>query len=221
MVQKVIQIRFKMKTKITLLFLLLLTVIKLFAQNTWVETEISKNLTKKLQLSFAPEVRFSNQFSIDEYFIEPSLEYEFNKYFQLGDGYRFGFDVNNKHEHEAFGRFHFDAKTGLKWNNLQPKFRLRFTNSDDFGDENSTANLLRYKFELEYKLKKWKTEPYVLYELYQDLDANEFNKARFETGINYKINKRNQVGAYFRTNNYLNSNKDMRNIIGFSYKLKL
>lgn len=199
----------------------MLLAISNFAQHTWIEADFSTDIWKKLELSVSPQVRFKEGFELNEYFIESGLEYEFHKYFQLGAGYRFGFNINKKGKHESFGRFHVDAKTEYKVKNFNPKFRLRYTNADDFGDDNEAINYLRYKLELEYGLKKLNMEPYILYEWYQDLHAKDFIKTRFESGIVQKINKHHKVGAYFRNNNYLNSEKESINIIGVLYKFSL
>ncbi|WP_321343607.1 DUF2490 domain-containing protein [uncultured Draconibacterium sp.] len=192
-----------------------------FSQHTWFDAEFSTEIVNNLELSVAPELRFKEEFELNEYFLQTALEYQFNKYFSLAAGYRYGYNINGDDEHQSFGRFHLDAKTNVKWNNLQPKFRLRFTNADDFSDENENVNYLRYKFELEYKIKKLDLEPYVLAEWYHDLDAKEISKSRYESGVMYKLNKHHKIGAYYRLNHYLNSDKNNRNIIGISYKFKL
>jgi len=207
--------------KIILITILAIVSAQAFSQRTWFDAEFNTKIAKHLDLSVAPEVRFKEGFELKEYFIQPSLEYKFSKYFRLGVGYRFGYNINNDDEHESFGRFNIDAKTGFKWNNFNPKFRLRYTNADDFADDNDVANYLRYKFELEYNWKKLDLQPYVAFEWYQDLDEKEFSKSRYEGGLMYKINKHHKIGAYFRANNYLNSDKETRNIIGISYKFDL
>lgn len=210
-----------MKLFITTLFFLTLT-LTAFSQRTWIETEVTKELGKKFELSVSPQARFRENLDLKEYFIETSLEYKFHEYLQLAAGYRFGYDINKKQEHLGFGRIQLDAKTGFEWNNLQPKFRLRYTNADDFGDNGYDAvHYLRYKFELEYNIKKINTEPYVLYELYHDLQNKGLGKTRLESGLVYRINKKHRVGAYYRLNDYLNIEKTSIHIIGILYKLKL
>ena len=198
-----------------------LAFLQAFSQDTWFETEFSTKISKDLEFSLTPELRFKDNFELNEYFLQTGLEYKFSKYFKLGAGYRFGYNINGDDEHESFGRFNVDAKTGFKWKNFNPKFRLRFTNDDDFADDNEATNYLRYKLELDYKIKKLNLEPYLLNEWYHDLEAKEFSKSRFESGIMYKINKHNKIGAYYRVNNYLNSTKDNKNILGLSYKFSL
>lgn len=192
-----------------------------FSQHTWFDADFSTEIAKDLEFSLSPEIRFKDNFELNEYFLQTGMEYKFSKYFKLGAGYRFGYNINGDDEHKSFGRFHVDAKTGFKWKNFNPKFRLRFTNADDFADENEATNYLRYKLELEYKIKKLNLEPYLLNEWYHDLEAKEFSKSRFEGGLKYKINKHHKIGAYYRVNNYLNRTKDNRNILGLSYKFSL
>ncbi len=192
-----------------------------FSQRTWFDAEFSTEIVKDLEFSVSPEIRFKENFELNEYFLQTALEYKFHKYFSLGAGYRYGYNINGDDEHESFGRFNVDAKTGFKWKNFKPKFRLRFTNADDFADENEATNYLRYKFLLEYKIKKLDLEPYIATEWYHDLDAGEFSKQRLEGGLMYKVNKHHKIGAYYRVNKYLNSTKDNKNIIGLSYKFSL
>ncbi|WP_321372475.1 DUF2490 domain-containing protein [uncultured Draconibacterium sp.] len=192
-----------------------------FSQRTWFETEFTAEIADNLEFAVSPEIRFKEGFELKEYFLQAGIEYKFSKYFRLGAGYRFGYNINKDDEHESFGRFNIDAKTGFKWNRFNPKFRLRYTNADDFADDNETKNYLRYRLELEYSIKKLDLEPYILNEWYHELDAKEFNKSRIEVGLMYKLNKHHKIGAYYRVNKYLKSDKDDRSIIGVSYKFSL
>lgn len=191
------------------------------AQRTWFEFEISKSLTKKLEIALAPEIRFKEGFEMQEYFFEPKIEYSFNKYFSLGANYRFGNNPNKDGDAQWFGRYGFDAKTGYDWKKLEAEFRLRYTNYDDFEDEdNDPVQNMRFKFKFDYDIDKMDLKPYFAYELYRNLAENEFTKARWETGLQYKINKHHRVGAYFRLNDYLQSDTESVKIIGLSYKFK-
>jgi len=200
--------------------LMAITSVAAIAQQTWYELEVSKKIGDNFEIFIAPEFRFSEDFELDEYFFEPGVEYKFNDYFALGGSYRLGNNQNKKGEDRWYGRFAFDAKTGYEWKNLQAKLRLRYTNSDDFTEDVKTS-YFRTKFDLEYAIKKLNLEPYIAYELYRDLDAGEYSKARWESGLQYKINRHHRVGAYFRLNEYLHSDKESIKIIGLSYKLKL
>ncbi|MEN6453474.1 MAG: DUF2490 domain-containing protein [Prolixibacteraceae bacterium] len=189
------------------------------AQQTWIDAQISKEAGKKLEFFIAPQIRFDEGFSTDEYFLDGGMEYKLHKYLKFGTQYRLGNKINKNNEAKGFGRFAIDAKTSFKWNNFEPGFRLRFTNSDDFADDEK-KNYLRYKFGLEYHWKNWNLKPYAAFELYQNLTGSDFDKRKYEAGVMYKISKHHQIGSYWRVNENLNKNKS-ESVIGISYKLNL
>lgn len=190
------------------------------AQRSYFEFKLSKEIFKDFELSIQPQIRFSEGFNLKKYFADLEADYEFNKYFSAGATYRFGTNITKNDNIEFFGRFAIDAKTGFKWHHFEPKFRLRYTNeNDDFSDDDEeNANFLRYKIELEYHVKKLDLSPYIYTEFYQNLTENNWDKIRYEGGLDYKINKHNKIGAFYRINT---TGKDPVQIIGISYKLKL
>jgi len=210
-----------MKKWLAGILILLATISVSEAQNTWFEVEISKSLSKKLDVALAPQIRFKDNFELQEYFFEPKIEYKFNKYFALGVNYRLGNNPDKDGNAQWYGRYGFDAKTGYDWKRLEASFRLRYTNTDDFGENaDERINYLRFKFQLEYDIKKIDLKPYIAYEVYRNLGEGEYTKARLETGLEYKINKHHRVGAYYRVNNYLTTDDENVKIIGLSYKFK-
>ncbi|QGY46228.1 DUF2490 domain-containing protein [Maribellus comscasis] len=207
--------------RVFITILMVAFVANVFAQRTWFEFEISKDLTKKLELSFAPEIRFKEKFELNEYLFQPGLEYKFSDYFSLGGKYRLGNNLKNNGDSQWYGRFAFDAKTNYEWEKLETQLRLRYTNSDDFSDDdNNKTNYLRVRLKMEYALKKLALKPYAAYEIYRDMDDSEFDKGRWEAGLEYKINKHHRIGTYFRINDYF-SDKESVKILGFTYKLTL
>jgi len=199
----------------------LLTASSSFCQYKWIETEISKDISKKIELSVSPEIRFNENSKIQEYFIEPAVTYSINKILKIGMGYRLGYHVNKHDEHEGFGRFAFDLKSRFQYYNFKPSIRIRYTNADDFDDDNGNIDYLRFKLEIAYKIKKLNAEPYILNEWYRDINIGEFSKSRFETGLMYRLSKHHKLGAYYRNNNYITDDKENRNILGLVYKLTL
>lgn len=192
------------------------------AQRTWFEFEISKSLGEKFEIALAPEIRFKEDIELHEYFFEPKIEYKFNTYFALGANYRFGNNPDKEGNAQWFGRYALEGKTGYDFKNLEFGFRLRYTNFDDFGgDKEERTNYLRFKFQLQYDIKKIDLKPYVAYELYRNLTEGEFTKARWEAGLEYKLNKHHRAGAYYRLNDYLVSDDDNVKIVGLSYKYKI
>ncbi len=203
------------------IFILCLLSATALAQRTWLELEVSKNITDKLELSLSPEVRFKEKLELTEYFFEPGIEYKFNDYFLLGGKYRLGNNLKKNGGSRFYGRFALDAKTKHKWGKLETQLRLRYTNCDDFSDDNNDkTNYLRLRLKIGYSLKKLALDPYATYEIYRDIDDKEYDKSRWETGLDHKINKHHRVGAFFRINDYF-SGKGSVKIIGVAYKLKL
>ena len=187
-------------------------------QRTWFEFGISKSISDKLKINIDPEVRFKEGFNLNEYFIEPGLEYEFSKFFSLGGSYRIGNNLKKDGSAQWFGRYALDAKSEYDWKRLETQLRIRYTNYDDLIGENSDkVNYLRFKLKLEYAIKNLELKPYGVYEIYRNLQVSEFTKARWEFGAEYKISKHHAVGAYFRLNDYLDD-VDLVKIIGIVYK---
>lgn len=211
-----------MKKILWSLLTLLLAGISAQAQRTWFEFEISKSLGEKLEIALAPEIRFKEKFELQQYFFEPKIEYKFNKLFALGANYRVGNNPDKDGNAQWFGRYALEAKTGYDWKKLEAQLRIRYTNFDDFGSDNEdSSNYLRFKFQLEYDIEKIDVKPYVAYELYRSLVDKINEKARWEGGLDYKINKHHRVGAYFRLSDYLTNDSESLKIIGLSYKFKL
>lgn len=191
------------------------------AQRTAAEIGISKEFFKKLEIGITPQLRLRENFDVKEYFFDAEINYQVFKYLNLGSTYRYGNNITKKGKTENFGRISFDAKTGYKIKRFEPQFRLRFTNDDDFSDETAESiNYLRYKFGLDYDVKKLKLTPYISAEFFQNLSVKEFDKRRYEGGLTYKFNKHHRVSAYFRNNNYLNGDAPV-NYFGLAYKIKL
>ena len=211
-----------MKKYITAIFILAGMIQSANAQRTYIETEVSGEVFKNFELSLSPQVRFREGFDLKEYFLETGAEYKFNRYFSAATSYRFGTNVSKDGEHTNFGRFALDAKTSIKLYKFEPKFRLRYTNqNEDFSNVSDTKyNFLRYKLELEYHISDSHFKPYIYGEFFQNLTKSGKNGIRLEGGLNYKINKHNMVGAYYRVNSSIN-NGDCFDVIGLTYKLKL
>jgi hypothetical protein len=211
-----------MKKYITIICIILGLFQTVQAQRTNLETEVSGEVFKNFELSLSPQVRFREGFDLKEYFFETGAEYKFNRYFSAATSYRLGTNINKDGDRSNFGRFSFDAKTKIKLNQFEPKFRLRYSNeNEDFSEVSATKyNFLRYKLELGYDIPDSHFMPYIYGEFFQNLTETGENGLRFEGGLNYKINKHNFVGAYYRLNSEI-STGECFDVIGLTWKLKL
>ena len=199
--------------------------------STWLELEFSKKIVKNLKVEFNPELRLLGGFEMDTYILEGGLSYKIHDFLTLAGYYRYENERNYRenrqiYEWEPSNRFAFDAKTGFEWKRFNTQFRLRYTNGSDF--DNTTDNkdsFFRYRAKIDYDIKGRKIIPFVSVEAFHDLVLEDFDKMRYTAGLNYPINKRNEIGLFYRLQDYLDiinrDPKESLHIIGLGYSLKL
>jgi len=199
----------------------------------WTELEFSKKITKNLKAEFNPELRLLDGFKMDSYILEGGLSYKLHKYLTLAGYYRYENEYKYKKKsgdykgQESSNRFAFDAKTPFKLNRFDIQFRLRYTNGSDGNDETSDRiSFFRYRAKFEYDIKGSKLAPFASAELFHDLVLKDIDKARYTFGLSYPINKSNEIGLFYRLQDYfepensVEEKKTSLNIIGIGYSLK-
>lgn len=186
--------------------------------NTWTSLELNKKIKKKLELSLSPEVRFTNQFSVDEYFLEAGLEYKLFDFLKVGAKYRYLVNERETKSTEYFRRIALDLKGNYEFKRFDFQLRTRYTNYNELETDNdSKDNYLRYRLKAEYNIKKSKIAPNIGIEFFQLLKDNDFDKVRYFIGASYKINKHHKVEINYLLQNY--RDEDYRkNIIAIGYK---
>jgi predicted porin len=83
---------------------------------------------------------------------------------------------------------------------------------------------LRNKVKIEYRTKKFPVDPYIAYELFFRTNQKDqkLSQQRFDIGIDYSINKKNSLKAYYRYQQQLNATAPDQNfILGISYSFDL
>lgn len=214
-----------------LLFLLTLILMASYSGNSqsgpnaWFEFELSKKIVKNLKAEFNPELRLTDGFRMDSYILEGGLSYKLHRLLTIAGYYRFENEFNFRekrkiYEWEPSNRFAFDAKTGLKLDRFDFQFRLRYTNGADSDQNAERASYFRYRAKVNYNIKDNKLLPFASVEVFHDLIAEEFEKTRWTIGTSYPINKKNEVGFFYRLQDFSN-NKESIHIIGIGYSLKL
>jgi len=194
----------------------------------WTELEFSKKIFKNLKLEFNPELRLLNNFKMDAYILEGGLSYKLHKYITIAGYYRYEDSWDYKKKTGKYkgqvktSRIAFDAKSGATFRRFDCQFRLRYTNSPDFDDssDDDEAAFLRYRAKIGYNIKHCKLFPYVSSEIFHDLDAKEISKIRYTAGINYPFYKRNEVGVFYRLQDFHEAGKSSLSIIGLGYGFK-
>lgn len=181
------------------------------------ELELSYKPIKKLKLTLIPQLRFDENLSLDKYLFEGEAEYKAFKFLELGATYRFVVNPRETKTTEYFNRYGFSATAKKEFGSFEPAFRLRFSNYADDDIDNKT--FMRYKTSLKYDIPKCKITPFVAAELFQQTDGGDLYKMRYSTGFDYKLFKKNFVGASYRLDYY---NKEYKNkhIFSVGYKIK-
>lgn len=185
---------------------------------TWSGIGVQKSfLEKKLGLGFTQEFRFDeNSSHLDQYFSELIVDYELFKNFKAGVGYRF--IRNNKNSgYTNEQRIFADLEYKHKLERWTFSYRFRFQNQDELGlkrDEgDDITQKYRLRFKAAYNIKKVKLDPYISLEGFfthdnQGINYIEtiterkiysgFEKLRYTLGLDYRVKKFLEIGAYYR-----------------------
>lgn len=218
------------RNKILLIIIPILLGLSGYAQSgpsTWVELEFSKKIIKNLKIEFNPELRLLGDFKMDTYILEGGLSYKLHKYLTLAGYYRYENQYDYKKSTGAYkgqvssNRIAIDAKSGFELNRFDFQFRLRYTNGADFDQTtNDRDSYFRYRAKIDYDIKGSKFVPYVSVEAFHDLILGEVDKIRYTGGLSYPINNSNEIGLFYRLQDYSEAGKESMNIIGIGYSLK-
>ncbi len=184
---------------------------------TRTELELVYKPVKKLKLTFMPQLRFDENFSLDKYLFEGEAEYKLTKFLDVAATYRFVVNPRDTKDTEYFNRYGFSATAGKKFGNFEPAFRLRYSNYAD--DDVSDKSFMRYKASLKYDIPKCKLTPFVAAELFQQTDGGDLYKMRYSTGLDYKLFKKNFIGVSYKFD-YYNTDYLNKHIISLGYKIK-
>lgn len=185
---------------------------------TWIELEFSKEFLKKFEVSFIPEFRFQDDFTVDEYMFDGKLSYEPVDFLSLAATYRINTDVKNN-GNETLSRFAFDATATKEWGRLEASLRARYTNYFELDDTDPDKKYFRPRAKLEYDIPDNKIRPYLSYELFRNTTDKEFDKSRLDLGATRKIGDLHRIGLYYRLQDYFND-KSSIHILGINYRLK-
>ena len=219
------------RIRILLFILAVVSTTSTFAQNgpaTWFELEFSKKIVKNLKVEFNPELRLHGGFEMDTYILEGGLSYKLHEYLTLSGYYRFESEYNYRNKRQIYewvpsNRFAFDAKSGFELKRFDFKFRVRYTNGSDFDQtSDSKKSYFRYRAKVDYNIKGSKFTPYISAEAFHDLILKDLDKMRYTTGLAYAINKKNEIGLFYRLQDYMDTSdiiKESINIIGIGYSL--
>lgn len=200
-----------MKNKILLFILPLFFAFSGYTQNnpsTWIEMELSKDITKNLKFEFNPELRLqdafkmdsTNGFKMDSYILEGGLSYKLNKYLRFAGIYRFEEEYKAKYKrkldefgekikpkqyeymysHNSSNRLAFDIKSGFDLNRFGFQLRIRYTNGLY---ANNDASEFRYRAKVDYSIKGIKLVPFATVELFHDNSISKLSRDSISGGF--------------------------------------
>lgn len=184
---------------------------------TRTELELDFKPIKKVKLTFMPQLRFDEDFSLDKYLFETGVKYKALEFLDLGATYRFVVNPRDTKSTEYFNRYSFSATAKKEYGHFKPALRLRYSNYAD--DDVSDQSYFRYKASLKYDIPKCKFTPFVAAELFQQLDGGNLYKMRYSTGVDYKLFKKNYLGISYKFD-YYNTEYLNKHIFSVGYKIK-
>lgn len=180
--------------------------------------EMSYKVADKLKVSFSPELRWDDSFSIDEYHLDLGVEYKLLDYLSVQAQYNFIANLRETKDTEYFGRYNLSAIVSEKFGRFTPSFRLLYSNYAD-DDDNDKSSYLKYKAGLKYNIKDCKITPYAAMQFYHDLDEQEIRKIRYSAGASYKLNKKNYIKLGYKMDYFMTKSLN-RHIVEVGYKYK-
>ncbi|MCU4166249.1 DUF2490 domain-containing protein [Carboxylicivirga caseinilyticus] len=224
-----------MKQRFYIIVLLLLSVKTIDAQVedfvTWWNFTVKGEISKKLNYSFEPELRFfENSSQLSSWQSEFSLDYEVIKNLNIGGLYRYTVDYRtpdfNRRRNRFSLFFKYEVKTGhFRWQ-YRGIWQNDFTNVNTSVDGKTDFMAHRHKFAVKFKDKDWPVDPSFGVEYISALapskDLGEW-KRRWFINVEREINKRLSAKiSYKRQNEFEVSNPDLTNIllVGLEYEPK-
>lgn len=184
---------------------------------TWIELEFRKDFLDKFSFSIVPELRFQDQFKLNEYMVQGKLSYDVFSFLSISGTYRLGTEVKNK-GNVSYSRYALDTQVSKDINRFELSLRGRFTNFSELDDDNS-SNYIRPRVKLEYRTKGKRIRPFTSYELFHNLTKDELHKSRFDVGFTRRFGDLHRVGLYYRLNDYFTDRPSIH-ILGIDYRIK-
>lgn len=181
------------------------------------EFSLGYDVIDDLEISFSPEIRFEDNFSVDKYLLELGLDYKVKDYLKLSSAYRYLVNKRETKSTEYSHNYSFSATGSYDFNRFTSSLRVRYSNDAD--DETVDEQFLRYKASLKYDIPKCKFTPSVAIELFQGVGGDSYiYKTRYSTGVKYKLLKNNYLQLAYKFDLY-KAEYVNKHIVSIGYKL--
>jgi hypothetical protein len=197
----------------------------------WSSIGVNYSPVKKLKFGLEQHLRLKEQaVTIDEYFTELSVKYEFFKNFEIGGGVRFikeNDNVGNKQGFRDYFRYNIDISYSHDIKRFEIGYRIRYQNKREVDLPNNETDTptenIRFKTSIKYKIKKWPLDPKFSAEVFSRRGDGELvvsdaslSKYRLTLGTEYDFKKFGELGAYFRYQENTNNLESIK-VIGLKY----
>ena len=180
--------------------------------------KLEKDITKKLKVDLLPEIRLESKTQLEETLLETGLTYELLKFLDVAGQYRLSFIPEQE---GAQHRFAIDLKPQVALKDLKLQYRLRYTNYTDFDIETEdNSSYFRNRLQCKYDFNNFPLTPFVSAELYYRADKEDFNKSRYGTGFELRLNKTTEIECYYLLR-YKHKNDKTEQVIGIEFKIKI
>lgn len=193
---------------------------------SWTSGSFQYKLNKKWSFKVSPQMRLQhNSSQMERFLVDADAEYDLNKHFEFGFGYR----LNSKYKNSGIQnghRWNLDATYKFDINRFDAGIRLRYQSGRVFASEDpSWENHFRLKTKVQYNIKKWKLDPEITGEVFRlsgkGVDA-QFDKMRFTIGSSYKFSKQHSVSFFYGFQKELNTTYPKTTyLVGLGYKFTL
>ena len=196
-----------------LLFLLIPNIYGADDNESWTSIGFEKKLPYKLKLEFEQELRFKDQIStFKQTFSDISLSYKVFDGLRIQIPYRY-----IVYKDKIKQRLSFSGSYKYSFKPVDLKYRTKFQRT--YEDKESTDDMIRNKFSVQYKLGK-KVEPYISGELFHPYNGEpkQLDEYRISFGLTVDIMKKNPIKIfYIFKKEDLNSDPYDVNIFGLAY----
>lgn len=193
----------------------------------WTDVCIEKKVTYALAIKLTQEFRFNENISeLGTVLSDIGINYRISKKISIGGNYRLTEKRRLDNSYSTRHRYYFDIAYKQKTKIASLSFRTRF--QSQYADFNSKTDgrtptyYSRNKLSVKYNSGR-KYEPYLASELYYQLnnpDGNKIDNVRYEFGVDYELNKLNNIELFYLIQQEYNVKNPGRDyIMGLGYTI--
>ena len=183
----------------------------------WSSVGVSYAVNDKIKVGLKEQLRLKeNATTTDTYFTDLVLEYELFKDFEIGLGFRYITENDNKGKKQGFEnhfRYNIDLSYKYDFNRITASHRIRYQNKNQLGVNEQDGDLVpqgvRIKSGLKYDFENSPLEPSFSLEIFNKFTKNDrfriqnykTSKYRLTYGLSYKWDQIGKFKVFYRREN--------------------